>query len=70
MNGKIKALEREIELLKQIIELKDAINKYPKESVYPVYPLPYIPTYHQPYVYPYVTYGNGTAAADVTIWTS
>ena len=46
MEEKIKMLERERDLLKEILELRDKLNYYPQ-----VYPYPSCPVY--PYPFPY-----------------
>ena len=55
-NEKIKMLEREVELLKEIIKLKDSQKviyipycPQPAYPVRPIYPLPW-PNYPQPYI--------------------
>jgi len=66
MNDNIKSLEREVELLKQLVELKTKLLEF--ESANPTY-VPYIPTYPiypsfpcNPVIYPWVTYTTGTSA--------
>lgn len=58
---RIKALEREVELLKQIIELKDKIGaapSYPVYVPYPVYPSsPSVDPWRPYYPYTYTTVG-------------
>lgn len=54
MEDRIKALEREVELLKQIIELREKLAAYerwtyvpypPVQPSTPYYPMPWYPTY-------------------------
>jgi hypothetical protein len=59
----IKSLEREIELLREIVELKTKMLEFDKDRpYYPTYPsYPTYPNYpYPPITYPYVTYYTGT----------
>ncbi|MFA5340217.1 MAG: hypothetical protein WC332_00425 [Clostridia bacterium] len=62
----IKSLEREVELLRELVELKTKLLELEKGFSlpyvpYPVYPQRYEPYPYNPVTYPWVTYQTGTA---------